>query len=263
MEDVTTAQESQQAAPVFYRNVRAAAASGWDFSTRWFDESGQLASIQTTNLVPVDLNCLLHHLEMTLARSYQAQGNAGLARTYRQKADQRKKAVLAYCWDKKAGWFMDYNWVQGRMSPVRSLAGVFPLTCKLATPRQARQVAAGLRQDFLQAGGLLTTLNTSGQQWDAPNAWAPLQYMTIQGLENYRQSELARTIASRWVRLNSTVFKQTGKLLEKYNVVNTTLEAGGGEYPLQDGFGWTNGVLLKLMNTYRLDQQPEKQEAGR
>jgi alpha,alpha-trehalase len=158
---------------------------------------------------------------------------------------------------------MDYNWVQGRMSPVRSLAGVFPLTCKLATPRQARQVAAGLRQDFLQAGGLLTTLNTSGQQWDAPNAWAPLQYMTIQGLENYRQSELARTIASRWVRLNSTVFKQTGKLLEKYNVVNTTLEAGGGEYPLQDGFGWTNGVLLKLMNTYRLDGQPEKQEAGR
>jgi alpha,alpha-trehalase len=87
--------------------------------------------------------------------------------------------------------------------------------------------------------------------------------MTIQGLENYRQSELARTIASRWVRLNSTVFKQTGKLLEKYNVVNTTLEAGGGEYPLQDGFGWTNGVLLKLMNTYRLDEQPEKQEAGR
>jgi alpha,alpha-trehalase len=258
MEDVTTARESQQAAPVFYRNVRAAAASGWDFSTRWFDESGQLASIQTINLLPVDLNCLLYYLEMTLARSYQVQGDAALARTYRQKAEQRKKAILAYCWDKKAGWFLDYNWVQGRVSPVRSLAGVFPLTFELATPKQARQVATGLRQDFLKAGGLLTTLNTSGQQWDAPNAWAPLQYMAIEGLEKYGQAELARTIASRWVSLNSNVFRQTGKLLEKYNVVNTSLEAGGGEYPLQDGFGWTNGVLLKLMNTYKLGEQPAK-----
>lgn len=29
-----------------------------------------------------------------------------------------------------------------------------------------------------------------------------------------------------------------------------TLSAGGGEYPSQDGFGWTNGVLLKLMKVY-------------
>jgi alpha,alpha-trehalase len=79
--------------------------------------------------------------------------------------------------------------------------------------------------------------------------------MAIEGLEKYRQQELARTIASRWVSLNSNVFRQTGKLLEKYNVVNTSLEAGGGEYPLQDGFGWTNGVLLKLMNRYKLGEQ--------
>lgn len=257
VEDVTAARQSQQAAPVFYRNVRAAAASGWDFSTRWFDESGKLGSIQTTNLVPVDLNCLLYNLEMTLARSYQVQGQTGPARTYQQKAEQRKKAILAYCWDKKAGWFQDYNWTTRRPSTVRSLAGVFPLTFGLATPRQARRVAAGLRQDFLRAGGLLTTLNASGQQWDAPNAWAPLQYMAIEGLEKYGQSELARTIATRWVSLNSTVFQHTGKLLEKYNVENTTLEAGGGEYPLQDGFGWTNGVLLKLLNKYSEKAQPK------
>jgi alpha,alpha-trehalase len=260
MEDVTAARESKQPPAVFYRNVRAAAASGWDFSTRWFDASGQLASIQTTNLVPVDLNCLLYHLETTLARTYQLQGKAEQARSFQQKAAQRKKAILAYCWDKKAGWFMDYNWVLARPSSVRSLAGVFPLTFELATAKQARQVAAGLQQDFLKPGGLLTTLNTSGQQWDAPNAWAPLQYMTIRGLENYRQRKLARTIASRWVRLNSQVFQQTGKLLEKYNVVNTSLEAGGGEYPLQDGFGWTNGVLLKLLNDYKLDENGSVQK---
>ena len=59
--------------------------------------------------------------------------------------------------------------------------------------------------------------------------------------------ELAADIAERWERVNSDVFKRTGKLMEKYNVVDTELEAGGGEYPGQDGFGWTNGVLIALL----------------
>src|SRR6266498_5113379 len=59
-------------------------------------------------------------------------------------------------------------------------------------------------------------------------------------------------IAQRWVKLNSDVFERTGKLMEKYNVVDTHLEAGGGEYGGQDGFGWTNGVLLALINKYQL-----------
>jgi alpha,alpha-trehalase len=56
------------------------------------------------------------------------------------------------------------------------------------------------------------------------------------------------------------VFKQTGKLLEKYNVVDTKLTAGGGEYPLQDGFGWTNGVLLHLINRYHIDTEHESKD---
>jgi len=36
--------------------------------------------------------------------------------------------------------------------------------------------------------------------------------------------------------------------MEKYNVADTSLLSGGGEYPVQDGFGWTNGVLLKLLS---------------
>lgn len=38
--------------------------------------------------------------------------------------------------------------------------------------------------------------------------------------------------------------------MEKYNVVNLQLKAGGGEYASQDGFGWTNGVLISLMKKY-------------
>jgi alpha,alpha-trehalase len=114
--------------------------------------------------------------------------------------------------------------------------------------------AAVLKNDFLKAGGVVTTLKTTGQQWDAPNGWAPLQWITIKGLENYGRHDLAKDIALRWVALNTRVFHDTGKLMEKYNVVDTGLSGGGGEYPSQDGFGWTNGVLLKLIDLYNLDQ---------
>ena len=41
----------------------------------------------------------------------------------------------------------------------------------------------------------------------------------------------------------------TGKLLEKYDVEERA-PGGGGEYPTQDGFGWTNGVTLALLSKY-------------
>jgi len=60
---------------------------------------------------------------------------------------------------------------------------------------------------------------------------------------------------NRWCKLNNDVYQRTGKLLEKYNVMDTHLESGGGEYPTQDGFGWTNGVLLALLKKYSIQLQ--------
>ena len=250
-EDVAAAKLSKQPPAQFYRHVRAAAASGWDFSSRLFGPAGGLGSIRTTDLVPVDLNCLLYNLETTLAEAARVAGQPAQARSYTTKAQQRKTALLALCWDAQAGLFQDYNWRLRRRSNVRTLAAVFPLALGLATAPQASRVAAGLKANFLKAGGLLTTLSATKQQWDAPNGWAPLQYLAIEGLTRYQQMALADTVARRWVRLNNRVFAQTGKLLEKYDVVNVNRPAGGGEYPLQDGFGWTNGVLLKLLNRER------------
>ena len=255
-EDVAAARLSPQPPARFYRHVRAAAASGWDFSTRWFGADGQLGSIRTTDVVPVDLNCLLYYLENTIADTYRQQGNAARAAAFAGKAQRRKKALLAYCWDAPAGWFLDYDLPRRQRSPAQTLAGVYPLAFEIATPAQAARVAAGLQRNFLQPGGLATTRRRSGQQWDAPNAWAPLQWLAIDGLRRYRQPALARTIATRWIAINSVVFQQTGKLMEKYNVVDPNLQAGGGEYPLQDGFGWTNGVLLTLLNQYQPAARP-------
>lgn len=247
-EDVETAKQAEdRPANEVYRHLRSGAESGWDYSSRWFADSENLSTIETTNIIPVDLNSLLYNLEITLAQAHQVSGNTEQADIYSQKAQERKNAIIEYCWNEKTGMFTDYNFKTQRQTNIPSLATMFPLFFQLATPEQAEKVSQVIRNQFLKPGGVVTTLQNTGQQWDAPNGWAPLQWITIQGLRNYTHDELANTIKQRWIDLNIRVYKNTGKMVEKYNVMDMDLEAGGGEYPVQDGFGWTNGVLLKLL----------------
>ncbi|HVU32823.1 MAG TPA: trehalase family glycosidase [Opitutaceae bacterium] len=148
--------------------------------------------------------------------------------------------------DPAAGYFFDWNRTRGERSRADTLAGVLPLFVRLATPEEAAATARTIRRRFLRPGGVVTTLTVTGQQWDAPNGWAPLEWMTIRGLENYGHHALAAEIARRWLALNQAVYARTGRMMEKYDVENLHRAAGGGEYPSQDGFGWTNGVWLAL-----------------
>jgi alpha,alpha-trehalase len=249
-EDVELSYQSTQEPDQLYRHLRAGAESGWDFTYRWFKEDDSFASIHTCDIIPVDLNCLLYHLETMIADAYLLKGDTTAAERYQLLVKKRKQAIQTYCWNNEQGFYFDYDHIEQRQKTVLSLAGVVPLFVKLAKPEQATKVAAVINEKFLQAGGVVSTLKTTGQQWDAPNGWAPLHWMTIVGLENYSEDDLAADIAGRWIKLNTEVFKRTGKLMEKYNVIDTALEAGGGEYPGQDGFGWTNGVLLALIKKY-------------
>ncbi len=247
IEDMEAAKLTKQNKSDFLRNVRSAAESGWDFSSRWFADGKSFSQIITTDLLPVDLNTLLYNLEMTISTGNQQAGNETKANLFASKAKLRKAAISKYFWNEKQQFFTDYNWKNNSLSNQLTLAAAFPLYFKLATTTQAKLVSEKLAQKFLKTGGLISTLNTTKEQWDAPNAWAPLQYISIEGLHNYGFDKLANTITKRWVAQNIAVFKETGKLMEKYNVVAPNSKGGGGEYPLQDGFGWTNGVLLKLM----------------
>src|ERR1700761_4340792 len=96
--DVDAGKLTKQKLGDFYRNIRAAAESGWDFSTRWLDTTGKLETIQTTFIIPVDLNCLMYHLELSIANSYHLQGNGLKYKEYTTKALLRKKAILKYSW---------------------------------------------------------------------------------------------------------------------------------------------------------------------
>ena len=169
-----------------------------------------------------------------------------MAEVYKTKYTARKKAILKYCWSKERTFFMDYNFRQKKQTDTYSLAGVYPLFFNISDKQQAISVSAKIRSSFLKDGGVISTLNTTEQQWDAPNGWAPLQWITIQGLRNYGSDILANEIKKRWLNLNEKIYTETFRMLEKYNVVNTSLKSGGGEYPTQDGFGWTNGVFQKL-----------------
>lgn len=230
-----------------YLNIRAACESGWDFSSRWLRDGQNLATIHTTEIVPVDLNSLLYHLERMLAIAYGESGQLEKQREMNQQAVARAEAIMRYCWSPEQKFFADYDFVVGQNTLRPSLAAVYPLYFNIASQKQAKQVSRKLKRVFLRDGGLLTTIENTGQQWDAPNGWAPLQWMAYRGLKNYDQDKLAEEIAERWIENNIRVYENTGKMVEKYNVTDITLEAGGGEYPVQDGFGWSNGVLLRLM----------------
>jgi alpha,alpha-trehalase len=246
-EDTTTAQQTRgHNSNRLFLHLRAAAESGWDFSSRWLDDPQDLHTIHTADIVPVDLNCLLYLLETTIADAYKALWQPLSAHRFRKLAERRKKATLRYCWSKKHEFFTDYNFQRGRKTGALSLAGVFPLYVGIATNEQAALVAERIERDFLKPGGVVTTLAETNQQWDAPNGWAPLQWVTIEGLRRYGYDELAETIRKRWLKLNEHVYKTHHKMIEKYNVVDVEKLGGGGEYQLQDGFGWTNGVYQAL-----------------
>lgn len=246
--DIVTAEGApDREADRLYLHLRAGAESGWDFSSRWFTDPYDIGSIHTADIVPVDLNCLLYHLESTIAESYRAIKNPLLARKFQRLADRREVAIQKYCWDPNAGFFIDYNFHEAHPTGQLSLAGVFPLYMRIATKLQADMVAAKIKSDFLKTGGLVATLTVNDQQWDAPNGWAPLHWIVIEGLRNYGYHELANEIKHRWITINMKVFTENHKLVEKYNVADKHGLGGGGEYPLQDGFGWTNGVLAALL----------------
>ena len=215
-----------------FRNLRATCESGWDFSSRWFKEGGNFHSINTTQIIPVDLNCFLYHLEVLLSKT--------------KAAENRKQTMLKYLWNEKEGFFFDYSLDKEKQTSVWSLAGEVPLFIKLCTQEKADRIAHHMQSKFLSKGGLFTTLHETKQQWDMPNGWAPLQWMAIKGLMNYGHHALAKEIGAKWIATIDAVFERRGHLFEKYDVSHQTIEGDKGEYHMQEGFGWTNGVYTEV-----------------
>lgn len=233
-----------------YTHLRAGAESGWDFSSRWFRDTFSITTIETTEILPVDLNCLLYLYENILSDAAKTAQQQGLSNQYKQRANKRKLALQKYFWDTEHHYYFDYHFIDKKRTGKWTLAGALPLFANIAYLEQANFVRNNLEEKFLKPGGVATSIYHSEQQWDAPNGWAPLQYIVVKGLLNYKYESLAKEIATRWMNINEKVYDNTGKMMEKYNVENTALLSGGGEYPTQDGFGWSNGVYLKFYEMF-------------
>jgi alpha,alpha-trehalase len=252
-QDVVLAAATQRPAQEMFRDIRAGAESGWDFSSRWFADARTMASIDTTEIIPVDLNAHMFGLENAIRAGCERAGDSDCVEDFAKRATARRAAIDRYLWDSSRGVYLDYRWTRKQPIDHITAATLYPLFTRVASEPQAALVAKAVERELLKPGGIVATTLNTGQQWDAPNGWAPLQWIAVEGLTDFGQNRLAETIACRWMVNVSRVYRQTGRLVEKYDVIATNEPGGGGEYPTQDGFGWTNGVMEKLMALYPAD----------
>lgn len=233
-----------------YLHDLAEAESGWDMTPRF----GRKA----LNYLPVDLNALLYKYEADFAYVARELGNEEEAQQWDEAAAARKHTMNKLMWDRLRGLYYDYNFVRGKRGSVSSLATFFPMWAGMVTQEQAAALVKALRR-FENRGGLATTdvlpvgqfvIGSMPTQWAYPNGWAPLQYITIRGLERYGYHEDARRIAMKWLKSNLQWFNEHGVFLEKYNVVSPEKPPVKGVYPSQTGFGWTNAVFERLCQDY-------------
>ncbi|KAJ8918740.1 hypothetical protein NQ315_015060 [Exocentrus adspersus] len=246
----------------FYSEMKAAAESGWDFSSRWFilnaSNKGNLTNIKTRSIVPVDLNAMIYWNAKLLAEFNLLVNKPAQAEKFNQIAVTWMKAVTAVLWHEEIGAWLDYDLLNEVKRDYFYPSNIAPLWtgCYNVTDKDTivRSVLKYLQnKNIMYPGGIPTTVEHTGEQWDYPNAWPPLQHMMIIGLNNTGHDHavrLAYEIAEKWVRSNFKAYKETDAMYEKYDATVPGGHGGGGEYEVQLGFGWTNGIIMDLLSRY-------------
>ncbi|KAI9922421.1 hypothetical protein PsorP6_000917 [Peronosclerospora sorghi] len=269
-EDMSTASAKQLVdKTMVYDEIIAAAESGWDFSSRWFGDYSTLTTIRTSRVIPVELNSILHRVELNLAKFHELLGNAVASARFTHAAKARVRAMDAVLWSESEGCWKDYLLDSHEHSNVVSVSNYSPLwgnafdTSNL--PRLEKIVTSLETSGLLQAGGVQTTTRVTSQQWDAPNAWPPLQDIIIEGLQKVGTPKalvLSKQLIKTWVKANFEAWQKTGLMFEKYNAQRPGVVGNGGEYTPQVGFGWSNGAILTFLTKYQDQADESTGESG-
>ena len=230
---------------LFYKGDRSMRESGFDPSNRF-----GLFNVDVIHYAPVCLNTLLFRMETEAAEVEETLGNAPGAREWRRRADTRKAAIDRYLWDEDSGLYLDYNFETKQRRKYEFATTFYPLWAGLASKAQAERVRGNLKL-FEAPGGLLTSTRVTGNQWDAPFGWAPLQMIPIDGLRRSGFQDDADRVARKFLALVVKEFEEHGTIVEKYDVQRreSDVEAGikFGYAANQVGFGWTNAAFLDLL----------------
>ncbi|XP_070039025.1 probable trehalase [Nicotiana tomentosiformis] len=251
-----------------YRELASAAESGWDFSSRWMRNESDLTTTSTSSILPVDLNAFLLKMEHDIAFLANVIGESSTVARFTEASQNRQKAMNRILWNTEMGQWLDYwlgnsntsediyKWEDLHQNKKSFASNFVPLWTELLNSDNitAQKVVQSFKSSgLLQPAGIAVTFSNTGQQWDFPNGWPPLQHIIIEGLSRSGLEEaraLAEDIAVRWIRTNYVAYKKTGAMHEKYDVTKCGAYGGGGEYVPQTGFGWANGVVLALLEEF-------------
>lgn len=232
--------------PLFYKGDRSMRESGFDPSNRF----GPF-SIDIIHYDPVCLNSLLYVMEVQTAEIMGDLGRGADAMRWQARAKDRAARVNRLMWDAKDGFYYDYNFVHKRVRKYPFLTTFYPLWAGLASREQAARVVANLSK-FERAGGLVTSTFQSGDQWDAPFGWAPLEVIAVQGLRRYGFRQDADRISVKFLSLVDDEYDKHGTIVEKYDVVHRASEVSSGlrfgYHTNEVGFGWTNAAFVVLLD---------------
>lgn len=244
--------------------IKTGAESGWDFSSRWmFDEQGgnkaNLSFIELTRLVPVDLNSYLCKSFNIIAKFYNILGDAEKAQFWSKNACYWREAIQQVLWNEQDGIWYDFDIRLAKPRRYYYPSNLAPLWTECI--KKQDQAKLGKRAlNYLCKnkilsfpGGIPTSLVKTGQQWDLPNAWPPLQALVVQGLDRSGDPEAQKTaaaLAKKWIEAVMNGYSETQSMYEKYDAEVSGQYGGGGEYSVQTGFGWTNGVTLEFIKRY-------------
>src|SRR5579863_1655985 len=235
---------------LFYKGDRSMRESGFDPSNRF----GPF-SVEIIHYNPVCLNSLLYLMEMQTAEIQDLLDRKTEAAAWRARAEKRAASINNLMWDASSGLYFDYDYTHRRTRRYPFLTAFYPLWTGIASPAQAAAVVRNL-DAFDKAGGLQTSTIQSGDQWDAPFGWAPLQWIAVQGLRRYGHLTDADRISKRFLSMVLREYERHGNLEEKYDVVRRSDDVAAGlrygYHSNEAGFGWTNAVFTALF-----DELPE------
>jgi alpha,alpha-trehalase len=230
--------------PLFYRADRAMRESGHDPSNRF-----GAFNIGVLEILPVDLNCLLYQMELDLAEMATIFGRRSEAEGWKRRAGARAALINELMWDEERGLYFDYDYGRRERRVYPYVTTFFPMWVRIASREQAARVVENFHL-FERAGGLQTSTHASGNQWDAPMGWAPMQLIAGEGLRHYGYDAQSDRVSINFLSMVLKEFLEHGVILEKYDVVNrqsdVPQEIKYGYTTNQVGFGWTNAAFNEL-----------------
>jgi alpha,alpha-trehalase len=236
--------ETNELTELFYKGDRSMRESGFDPSNRF-----GAFNIDIIHYNPVCLNSLLYLMETETAEIMKTLGRAREADLWLARAAERRQRVNRLMWDERDGLYYDYNFGEKQARRYPFVTTFYPLWAGIADRQQAARVVANLNR-FERPGGLQTSTNTSGNQWDAPFGWAPMQMIAIKGLRRYGYAKEADRITANFLSMVLKDFLEHNTIVEKYDVVRRSSQLGAGikfGYAAnQIGFGWTNSAFAEL-----------------